>query len=50
LYNKLKDTSLDVDKKIEIIEKDYSALGNTYEMQVQTVKHNVSWLKDFFNF
>lgn len=50
IYAQLKDTTLDVDKKLEILEKDYSGIDESYDIRVQNVKHKVSWSKDFFKF
>ena len=50
LYSQLKDTSLDVDQKLKILEKDYGEVDESYEMKVQSVKRNINWTKDFFNF
>ena len=50
LYSQLKDTSLDVDQKLKILEKDYGEADESYEMKVQDVKHNINWKRDFFKF
>ena len=50
LYSQLKDTSLDVDQKLKILEKDYGEVDESYEMKVQSVKRNINWTKDFFKF
>ena len=50
IFNKLKDTSMDFNQKQEILEKEYGSLDETYEMQVQKTKRNVSWARDFFKF
>ncbi|MBO5151065.1 MAG: hypothetical protein J6B73_02710 [Methanobrevibacter sp.] len=50
LYSQLKDTSLDVDQKLKILEKDYGEVDESYEMKVQDVKHNINWTRKFFKF
>ena len=50
LYSQLKDTSLDVDQKLKILEKDYGEVDESYEMKVQDVKHNINWTREFFKF
>lgn len=50
IYAQLKDSTLDVDKKLEILEKDYGGIDESYDIRVQNVKHKVSWSKDFFQF
>lgn len=50
LFEKLYDSSLDVDKKTEILEENFGDSDKTYEMKVQNVKHKVSWFKDVFKF
>ena len=50
LYSQLKDTSLDVDQKLKILEKDYGEVDASYEMKVQDVKHNINWTRKFFKF
>ena len=49
VISKLKDTTLDVEQKREILEKDYSDL-KTYDDQTQAFKRNISWARDFFKF
>lgn len=50
LYSQLKDSSLDVDQKRKILEKDYGEVDASYEMKVQDVKHNINWTRKFFKF
>ncbi len=50
IFNKLKDTSLDFEQKQEILEKEYGNIDDSYEVQVQNAKRNISWAKDFFKF
>ena len=50
IYRKLKDSSLDLNQKKEILEKEYSALDDSYEMKAQQFKRNISWANDFFKF
>ena len=48
-YSQLKDSDMDFKEKQEILEKEYT-VDDTYEIEVQKVKRNISWAKDFFNF
>ena len=50
LYSQLKDTSLDVEQKRKILEKDSGEIYASYEMKVQDVKHNINWTREFFKF
>ena len=43
----LKDTALDFEAKNEILEKEYAAIDETYEMKVQAHKRGVKWGKFF---
>jgi hypothetical protein len=43
-------TSIDADKKIEIMEKTYGDTEKTPEMKIKEVKQKVSWGRDFFKF
>ena len=38
------------EEKKEILEKEYSALDDSYEMKAQQFKRNISWANDFFKF
>ena len=49
-FNKLKDTSLDVDQKFKIVEKEYGAGTKTYDESVQDTKHKFKWTKSIFKF
>jgi hypothetical protein len=49
-FNKLKDTSLDVDQKFKIVEKEYGASAKTYDESVQDAKHRFKWTKSIFKF
>ena len=48
--DELKNTAIDADKKIEMIEKRYEEAGTTPDMKIQEIKHKISWGKDFFKF
>lgn len=43
-------TSIDADKKIEMMEKTYGDTEKTPEMKIKEVKQKVSWGRDFFKF
>lgn len=49
-FNKLKDTSLDVDQKLKIVEKEYGTTSKTYDESVQNAKHKFKWTKSIFRF
>jgi len=49
-YDKLVDENMDYTTKLDIFEKEYSNIGDSYEMEVQRTKRNISWAKDFFRF
>ncbi|MCI5736871.1 hypothetical protein [Methanobrevibacter ruminantium] len=48
ILEKLKDTTYDFEAKEEILEKEYAAIDETYEMKVQAHKRGIKWGK-FFN-
>lgn len=48
VLEKLKDTTYDFEAKEEILEKEYAAIDETYEMKVQAHKRGIKWGK-FFN-
>lgn len=50
LFEKVKNSTLDIDDKAEILDDNYGDVEKTYEMKVQDVKHKISWSKDFFKF
>ncbi|MBO5965872.1 MAG: hypothetical protein J6P91_01800 [Methanobrevibacter sp.] len=50
VLDKLKDTTLDVDAKTDILEKEYATIDETYEMRVQAQRHNIKWSKFFSKF
>lgn len=47
VVEKLTDTTLDVDSKMKILEKEYAPIDETYEMKVQAHKRGVKWGKFF---
>ncbi|MBO7209840.1 MAG: hypothetical protein J6V44_02350 [Methanobrevibacter sp.] len=50
VLDKLKDTTLDIDAKTDILEKEYATIDETYEMRVQAQRHNIKWSKFFAKF
>ena len=50
LFEKVRETALDVDNKAEVLDENYGEADKTYEMKVQEVKHKVSWAKGFFKY
>lgn len=48
IFTKLKDTTMDVDQKQKIIEKDYGIPIQTYDESVQDKKHKFKWTKSIF--
>ena len=50
VLDKLKDTTLDIDAKTDILEKEYATIDETYEMRVQAQRHNIKWSKFFSKF
>lgn len=50
VFTKLKDTTLDVDQKQKIIEKDYGELDDTYDKLVLDAKHKFKWSENLFKF
>ena len=50
VLDKLKDTTLDIDSKTDILEKEYATIDETYEMRVQAQRHNIKWSKFFAKF
>ena len=47
VIEKLKDTAYDFEAKEEILEKEYAAIDDTYEMKVQAHKRGIKWGKFF---
>ena len=43
-------SSIDADKKIEIMEKTYNDSDKTPEMKIQETKHKIKWGRDLFKF
>ena len=43
-------TSIESDKKIELMEKTYGDTEKTPEMKIKEVKQKISWGRDFFKF
>lgn len=51
IYSKLKESTMDLDAKMGVVEKEYSPYTvETYDVQVQNAKRKISWAKDFFKF
>ena len=47
VINKLKDTAYDFEDKVKILEKEYAAIDDSYEMKVQAHKRGIKWGKFF---
>ena len=47
VINKLKDTAYDFEAKEKILEKEYAAIDDSYEMKVQDHKRVIKWGKFF---
>ena len=47
VINKLKDTAYDFEAKERILEKEYAAIDDSYEMKVQAHKRGIKWGKFF---
>ena len=45
VIGKLKDTALDFEAKNEVLEKEYAAIDESYEMKVQAQKRGLKWGK-----
>ena len=45
VIGKLKDTALDFEAKNEVLEKEYAAIDESYEMKVQAYKRGLKWGK-----
>ena len=43
VIGKLKDTALDFEAKNEVLEKEYAAIDESYEMKVQAQKRGLKW-------
>ncbi len=50
VLDKIKDNSLDAEKRMEFLEENYGLSDETYDRKVQDIKHNIKWGKDFFKF
>lgn len=50
VYDKVKDPSLGIDQKREILEDEYGDIDKTFESQVQMTKNKLSWAREIFNF
>ncbi len=50
LIEKIKETSLDVDGKAEVLDDNYGEADKTYELKAQEIKAKISWTKDVFKF
>ncbi|MEE0934071.1 MAG: hypothetical protein U0L42_00210 [Methanobrevibacter sp.] len=50
LFDKVKDSTLDVDSKAENLEENYGDSEKTFDQQVLQYKTRLSWAKDFFKF
>ena len=50
LFNKLKDSSLNPEQKVKIIEKDYGTIDKSYDEVVHDTKLKFKWSKSIFKF
>lgn len=50
LFDKIKENSLDVGDKADILEETYGDADKTYELKAKEIKAKISWIKDVFNF
>lgn len=48
VIDKLKDTAYDFETKEKILEKEYAAIDESYEMKVQAHKRGIKWGKFFY--
>ena len=47
VIERIQDDSIDYDAKMKILEKEYTANDDTYDMKVQSLKRGVKWSKFF---
>lgn len=50
ILEKIKDMSLDVENKTEVLEENYGDAEKTYEIRAQDIKHKIKWGRDVFKF
>lgn len=50
LFDKVKDSTLDVDSKADNLEENYGDSEKTFDQQVLQFKSRLNWAKDFFKF
>lgn len=50
LFGKIKDSTMDVDTKAEVLDENYGDADKTYELKAQEIKSKISWAKDIFKF
>lgn len=50
VFTKLKDSTLDVEEKAKILDKEYGAGDETYDEAVQDAKHKFKWTTGIFKF
>lgn len=50
LFDKVKDSTLDIDSKAENLEENYGDAEKTYDQQVLEYKKRLSWANDVFRF
>lgn len=50
LFEKVKENTLDIDNKADVLDENFSEADKTYEMKVKEVKYKVRWAKDFFKY
>ncbi len=47
VIERIQDDSIDYDTKMKILEKEYTANDDTYDMKVQSLKRGIKWSKFF---
>ncbi len=50
LIEKIKETSLDIEGKAEVLDGNYGEADKTYELKAQEIKSKISWVNDVFKF
>ena len=50
LFDKIKESSLDIEGKAEALDVNYGDADKTYELKAQEIKSKISWANDVFKF
>ena len=50
LIDKIKESTLDVDEKADVLDENFGDADKTYELKAQELKSKISWAKDIFKF